>query len=173
MVTSPPDIFISYARSDGLGFAKAFERRLQRAKITAWRDQAHLDGGEDITDQLLRAIENSKHLVLIVTRRALASPWVRREWTHARQVGTKISPVLADKSIPIDELPNWMQRVDVYDIDSPERWTRLVRVLEGPGETRRVHYDQGDQPDHFTPRPAEYEQAPASRCRRQSVKAEE
>jgi hypothetical protein len=159
MDATPPPIFVCYARSDGLAFAKEFERRLRQHGITAWRDQAHMEGGEDISDQLLRAIDEAKHLVLVLTQRALASIWVKREWTHARTVGTKISPILGDRTIRVEDLPGWMQRVDVYDIAVPERWNRLIRVLEGPGETRRVHYMVGDQPDHFVPRPDEYQRA--------------
>jgi WD40 repeat protein len=154
---SPDHIFISYARSDGRAFAEAFEERLvAEAGIKSWRDLESIEGGEDILPQVLRAIEDAKHLVLILTPRALRSDWVKREWTHARMVGRKVSPVLADPTLKPDDLPGWIRRTDVYDISEPERWTRLVRVLEGPGDTRHVPYMSGDLPEDFVPRPIEY-----------------
>src|SRR4051794_25553801 len=92
---SPERIFISYSRSDGRAFAEALERRLAEAGITFWRDLKSMEGGI-ILPQVLRAIEQAQHLVLILSRRALVSDWIRREWTHARLKGRKVSPVLAD-----------------------------------------------------------------------------
>jgi WD40 repeat protein len=158
MEFSPETIFISYSRTDGRAFAEMFERRLEHeAEIKSWRDLKSIEGGEDIRPQVLRAIERVKHLVLILSRRSLVSDWVKREWTHARMAGRKVSPVLADPSIKRSDLPGWIRRAEVYDISEPERWKMLLRVLEGPGETRRVPYMSGDVPDDFVPRPAEYE----------------
>jgi len=154
---SPETIFISYSRSDGRVFAEAFERKLgEEAGIRSWRDLKSIEGGEDIRPQVLRAIEAVKHLVLVLSQRALASDWVKREWTHARMMGRKVSPVLADTTIKRSDLPGWIRRADVYDISQPERWAMLVQVLRGPGETRRVPYMSGDLPEDFVPRPAEY-----------------
>lgn len=153
---SPPRIFISYSRSDGRQFAEAFEERLDReAEIRSWRDLKSIEGG-DIRPQVLRAIEEIEHFVLILSRRALASDWVKREWTHARIVGRKVSPVLADPNIRRSDLPEWIRRAEVYDIAEPERWNNLVQVLNGPGETPRVPYMAGHLPDGFVPRPEEF-----------------
>jgi WD40 repeat protein len=155
METSPR-IFISYSRTDGRVFADAFESRLEdEAGITSWRDLKSMGSG-DIRPQVLRAIERTPHLVLILSRRALASDWVKREWTHAREWGRMVSPVLADPTLKRADLPGWMRRSEVYDIADPERWQMLKQVLTGPGETRRVPYMAGDLAEDFVPRPAEY-----------------
>src|SRR5215472_94986 len=89
----PEMIFISYSRADGRVFAQEFEKRLEHeAGIRSWRDLKSIEGGEDIRPQVLRAIEGVKHLVLVLSQRALASDWVKREWTRARMVGRKVSP---------------------------------------------------------------------------------
>ena len=111
----------------------------------------------DIRPQVLRAIETVQHFVLILSRRALTSDWIKREWSHARMVGKKVSPVLADRSIKRSDLPPWIRREEVYDISDDERWRQLVRVLEGPGQVRRVPWMPGDVPEGFVPRPTEYE----------------
>ena len=78
METSPDRLFISYSRTDGREFAEAFERRLVGEGIRSWRDLKSMGSG-DIRPQVLRAIENAEHFVLILSRRALDSNWVKRE----------------------------------------------------------------------------------------------
>src|SRR6516164_3470891 len=84
----PDSIFISYSRADGRDFAEAFERRLEEEGIRSWRDLKSMEAG-DIRPQVLRAIEHAKHFVLILSRRALASDWIKREWSHARLMGKR------------------------------------------------------------------------------------
>jgi hypothetical protein len=135
---SPPRLFISYSRGDGRTAAEDLEARFEQADLTSWRDLKSVEGGEGIRAQALRAIEEAEHLVLVLTRRAVVSDWVKREWTHARAHGVKVSPVLADSTIRRRDLPAWMRRSDVYDPAEPERWTKLLSVLRGPGQDRRV-----------------------------------
>src|SRR6516164_1947214 len=157
---SPNTIFISYSRADGRNFAEAFERRLEHEGIRSWRDLKSMEAG-DIRPQVLRAIEDAKHFVLILSRQALTSDWIKREWSHARMVGKRVSPVLADPTLRRADLPPWMRREEVFDIDperdrDAERWKALVLVLRGDGRTKRAPYMPGDLPDDFVPRPAEY-----------------
>src|SRR6185437_11051702 len=70
--------------------------------------------------------------------------------------GKMVSPVLADPTIKRSDLPPWIRREEVFDIDEPERWTNLVRILQGSGDTKRAPYMPGDIPPNFVPRPAEY-----------------
>ncbi len=153
---SSPRIFISYSRADGRAFAEAFERRLEdEAGIRSWRDLKSMGSG-DIRPQVLRAIQETKHLVLILSPRALASDWVKREWTHAREWGRLVSPVLADPTLKRADLPNWMRLSQIYETADPEQWLLLKRVLQGPGEIHRVPYMAGDLAEDVVLRPAEY-----------------
>ena len=150
-----PRIFISYSRSDGRAFAEDFQRKLKSQGIHAWRDIQDMGNGV-ILPQVLRAIEDAEHLVLILSQRALVSDWIKREWSHARWVGKMVSPVLADLTIKRSDLPQWIRREELYDIADPERWTKLVRVLQGPGTIKRAPYMPGDLPENFVPREIEY-----------------
>ena len=157
----PAPIFISYSRSDGRDFAEALERRLTAEGIHAWRDLKSMGAG-DIRPQVLRAIEDAKQLVLILSRRALVSDWIKREWSHARLMGKRVSPVLADPTLTRADLPAWMKREEVFDIDpardrDEERWKALVLVLRGDGRAKRTPYMPGDISANFEPRPAEYQ----------------
>ena len=154
METSPRS-FISYSRSDGRAFAEDLEGKLQSEGIHAWRDLQDMGSG-DILPQVLRAIEEAEHLVLILSKRALVSDWIKREWSHARMVGKMVSPVLADTTIKRGDLPPWIRREEVYDVANPERWTKLVRILQGSGKIKRAPYMPGDLPENFVPREIEY-----------------
>ncbi len=110
---------------------------------------------------MLRAIEGATQLVLILSRRALVSEWIKREWSHARLHGKRVSPVLADPTLTRADLPAWMRREEVFDIDPArdrdnERWKSLVLGLRGDGRARRTPYMQGDLSTDFVPRPEEY-----------------
>jgi hypothetical protein len=154
-------VFISYSRSDGREFAEAFERRLAAEGIHTWRDLENMGAG-DIRPRVLRAIEDAKHLVLILSRRALVSDWIEREWSHARQMGKQVSPVLADPTLTRADLPAWMKREEVFDIDperdrDQERWKSLVLGLRGDGRVNRRTYMQGYLSADYVPREAEIE----------------
>jgi hypothetical protein len=160
MEALPDRIFISYSRADGRDFAEAFERRLEHEGIRSWRDLKSMEAG-DIRPQVLRAIEGARHSVLILSRRALTSDWIKREWSYARMMGKRVSPVLADPALNRADLPPWMRREEVFDIDPKrdrdgERWKALVLVLRGDGRTKRAPYMPGDLPADFVPRQAEY-----------------
>ena len=146
-----PRIFISYSRSDGRTFAEDFQRKLKSEGIHAWRDLQDMQSGV-ILPQVLRAIEDAEHLVLILSRRALESQWIKDEWSHARWVGRRVSPLLADPTIERRELPAWIRREEVYDIAEPERWTKLISVLKGPGKIKPAPYMPGDLPEDFVAR---------------------
>jgi hypothetical protein len=160
MSFAPPTVFISYSRSDGREFAEAFERRLAAEGIHAWRDLKEMGAG-DIRPQVLEAIEKSKQLVLILSRRAVVSDWIYREWKHARLNGKQVSAILADPELARADLPTWMKRAEVFDIDprrdrDAERWKALVLGLRGDGRAKRTPYMPGDIPADFVPRPTEY-----------------
>src|SRR4051812_33749469 len=72
------DIFISYSNSDR-AWAERLDQSLTAKGINCFRDQNRLDVGQPWEPQLARAVEQSKHLVVLWSANAEASPWVRRE----------------------------------------------------------------------------------------------
>ena len=73
------DLFISYARFDASGYAQALADDLARLDYSSYLDREDLPGGEHLRGALTRALRRSKVLVLIGTRRALASPYIDLE----------------------------------------------------------------------------------------------
>jgi TIR domain len=73
-------VFVSYARSDGEGFAREVHRRLEdEAGLSCWRDRLDLEGGEDFWRQLEAGIAAARWLLVVLTPAALASPWTAKE----------------------------------------------------------------------------------------------
>jgi hypothetical protein len=73
--------------------------RLPKSQQLDGARQGALRAGPVLVTKPLRAIEQAQRLVLVLSRRALQSDWVRREWTWARMKGRRVSPVLADPGI--------------------------------------------------------------------------
>lgn len=153
---SPPRVFISYSRKDGRPFAEDFERLLEKEGLTSWRDLKDIESG-DVRFQALQAIEEAEHLVLVLSRASLASDWVEREYRHAWARGKKVSPILiGDLSLRKRYLPLWIRRGEVFDLSEPERWNKLVAILKGPGERRRIPWMRGHLPLSYIRRSTEF-----------------
>ncbi len=149
-------IFVSYARSDGKDFASKLRRRLQDEHgFPLWQDLADMEGGRDWWLQITEAIDQTEYLVLVMTPRALASPYVRREWRYARQQGKCVIPVRAAKGLDFASLPGWMKRAHFVDTDEPDQWRRLVRTLEAPCRAVRVPLMLEDLPPDYVVREEE------------------
>lgn len=151
-------IFISYSRAN-TAFAAELYRELAALGFTLWRDRSEMEGGRDWWAQIQEAIRESETMVLCMSPQALASPIVAKEWRYARQVGTRVIPVLA-AAVDFGGVPRWMQRVDWPDLrpGAPERdvvWGRFVRQLQTPYEARRVPFTVPDLPANLVARPRE------------------
>ena len=68
-----------------------------------------------------RAIEDAKHFVLILSRLALTSDWIKREWSHARMVGKRVSPVLADPT---------PDGTETFTVTEPDAWPVAFVLVE-------------------------------------------
>src|SRR5690349_8630487 len=66
-MAADPNVFISYARRDGLQHAEQVEQALERVGITTWRDKRGLDPWEDFTSQIEDAIAYASHVVVCLT----------------------------------------------------------------------------------------------------------
>jgi hypothetical protein len=157
--SSPPRIFISYAHSDGEGFARLLRRRLvEEYGFAAWQDRTEMQVGEEWWQQIVAALtsEHVEYMVLVMTPAAMRSDMVRREWRLARQEGVCVLPVIASPDLDFQILPHWMRAVNFTDPDIPEEWTQFIHTLEGPCQKKRVPFMVEDLPEDFVPRPNEF-----------------
>jgi hypothetical protein len=149
-------IFMTYARSDGARFAADLRHKLQRRGLSVWQDIVSLEGGRDWWSQIEEAIRSKElqHFLLIVTPAALESVTTRREIRLARQEGKTVSPIRGPGLIDLNMLPRWLGQI--YDLDLPEHYTTLIRVLQDRSRQKRVAMMAPDPPADFVQRPAEF-----------------
>jgi len=154
----PPNIFISYARSDGKNFADDLRRRLvDEYHFHVWQDIVELEGGKDWWLQIETAIKSVEFLVMVMTPGALASQTTRKEWRLARQEGVCVLPMMAEE-IDFSPLPRWMRDTHFFDFKFPEQWERFIRTLQSPCQAPRVPFMVDDKLDDFVERPEEFNQ---------------
>lgn len=80
--TSKVRVFISYARQQ-LYFAESLALNLRASGIEVWIDIQQLEPGSDWAEGIREGLESSTALILVASRQALDSPYVRQEWTAA------------------------------------------------------------------------------------------
>ncbi|MGE3179823.1 MAG: TIR domain-containing protein, partial [Vicinamibacterales bacterium] len=104
MASTSRFVFISYAREDGAPFAARLSADLTRAGHQPWRDTERLTtrGGEAWERELLEQLLSAELVVIVMTPGAVASPFVRGEFTKALENNLTIVPALfADCDMPL------------------------------------------------------------------------
>jgi DNA polymerase III delta prime subunit len=99
------DVFISYARKDGLEFAERLERDLTVQQYRTWRDKRNLDVYQDFTAEIEIGIREARFVVVCVSPSIEQNPYsfVRREISYARSKNKPIIPlVLPNADLPLD-----------------------------------------------------------------------
>ena len=91
------DVFISYARSDK-AIATRVAKRLQAAGLDVWWD-ADLPAHRAYSEVIERNLDDAKAVVVLWSKTAAQSQWVRAEADFARNAG-KLVQAAVDGSIP-------------------------------------------------------------------------
>lgn len=69
------DVFLSHASEDKIA-VRTFARRLQEAGASVWLDEEQVSPGEDPQEAVVRALSNSRHVVIWITE-----AWLKKDWT--------------------------------------------------------------------------------------------
>jgi len=77
-----PAIFLSYASSDR-DFAGRLAGALEGHRVRVWWDQGSLRVGSALSDPIRAAIGDARWFGLVLSPRALGSPWVAKELDEA------------------------------------------------------------------------------------------
>jgi hypothetical protein len=128
------DLFISYARKDGIGFAEKLETHLRAAGYATWRDNRNLDPDQDFTAEIEHAIEQSVSVLCCITRDTKRDDsFVRREISYALALQKPVVPLIVDDCLPPIHIIN-VTREDFlqtpWDKAFPALLTRLGRTDE-------------------------------------------
>ncbi len=138
---SAPRIFLSYSRQDAL-YAQTQRARIEAEGLSLWQDVSHMEAGK-WWDQIVAILEakSTEHMVLLVSEAALASGVVRDEWRFARRCDVMVHPIMVPGTLTREHfaaMPGWMRDEHVYNLETPEQFTRLVAGLKGPSRQVRV-----------------------------------
>jgi hypothetical protein len=128
---SQQPIFISHASEDKR-VVRHIVDGLRRSGWTVWIDDAEIPGGDEWSASLLRALESSWIVVLVVSNASMTSKWVRREIAAADRLGRRIIPVVIENVPYPDDLRirlAGVQQIDATDLnDSERRQGQLSRI---------------------------------------------
>ena len=94
-----PDVFLSYSREDQVT-ARRFADALQREGFNVWWDQA-LDAGESFDKVTEQALREARAVVVLWSKHAVDSRWVRAEATQADRFGTLVPVTIEPCNRPI------------------------------------------------------------------------
>ncbi len=94
-----PDVFLSYSREDQ-PTARRYADALQKEGFSVWWDQA-LDAGESFDKVTEQALKDAKAVVVLWSKNAVDSRWVRSEATLADRYGTLVPVTIEPCNRPI------------------------------------------------------------------------
>jgi WD40 repeat protein len=115
------DIFISYARSDAIRYVPSLAARLAAKKYICFFDQLVADPNEDLPETLKKKILRSTVFVLVGTKGAVSSSFVRKEIELFRRTRRPFIPIDVDGAV-VDQ-QDWRDVIGVAKIH--EEGTRV------------------------------------------------
>lgn len=131
------DVFISYSREDR-GKAKVVADALETEGFTVWWDR-RLVGGSDFVDEIEKQLLAAVAVVVLWSKSAIGSPWVRDEASKGRDYG-KLVPARLDDA----EAPLGFGQYHTIDLTG-RRWKKGAKGVEELVEaTRRRIADQAE-----------------------------
>jgi hypothetical protein len=131
-------IFLSHNHNDK-PFVKRLAQDLQRAGIRVWIDEAELEIGDSLIEQIREGINEMEHLGVVLSSNSAQSPWVKREVDIAMNQEiegkrVKVLPLVIGNC----KLPGFLEGKLYADFRDPQQYTtELARVLRrlGAGNT--------------------------------------
>lgn len=157
--TSPAKnrVFLSYSRSE-MYYAEAITSGLQEVGFDIWFDLQQLEPGCVWVEDIERGLNETDELVLIVSRTALASRWVAKEWQHAMDQGHQIHLVIFEE-VHRDGYSYIDKEDNVVPIDTQRLFDYATSIIDGRARFQTVidqltRAIQGDEaPRHRIPAP--------------------
>lgn len=95
-MTAAHDVFLSY-KFEEKEEALAVKRALESAGIACWMAPESIPGGSSYADEIDGAIRGCRALVLILSKRAQSSPWIKKEIEVALSAGKLVLPFLIEE----------------------------------------------------------------------------
>ncbi|MBC7783530.1 MAG: toll/interleukin-1 receptor domain-containing protein [Burkholderiales bacterium] len=113
-------VFVSHASTDKW-LATVICEKLEASGISTFRDDRDLAGGDDIPDEIRRAILNSDELLVLLTPDSVDRRWVLMEIGAAWLRGPQMRIIALRCHIEIDPIPDILKSKKVYSINDFDR----------------------------------------------------
>ena len=144
------EIFISYSRNDKDLVHPFVEQISREIGKDCWIDLKGIESGEEFEHVIMKAIDECKVVLFMLSDSSLKSPWTKREVYYAENQGKRIVPVLVQG----DGLRGWFQfhfgNIDFIDIRSAEHKRKLIENLRdwlGTEEAKPETEETGTPPE--------------------------
>lgn len=126
-------VFLSYSQADAED-ADALVAALQSCGMSVWRDISGVPGGARWRDDLVEALAKSQAVVLLMSKAAMESKWVRRELEFADSRSLPIFPLVREEF----QAPDWfdfqfggLQRQNLDPQSFPKSAAELSTAVRG------------------------------------------
>jgi len=123
-----PRVFIGYARHD-LNAVQQLERALQAHDLIVRRDQESIYGGQQWPKAIGEAIAAHDYVLLVWSKSAAQSHFVKFEWNSAIALRTTILPCLLDDT-PLPPAFSGLNAIDIRQLN--DALPRILRALQQP-----------------------------------------
>jgi hypothetical protein len=141
----PHHAFLSHAHIDKSHADRLYEWLSNVVGLSVWYDAKNLPIGATIAKALPEAIQNSRALILLLSKDSVQSGWVDKEWEHAINHQTqcrdfRIIPVRVDDVVPPGFLGNYSNisiGADALDADAA---AGILRGLFQPATSPDLHW---------------------------------
>ena len=107
--TEPPDLFVSYFHQDA-AFVERLAAAVAGAGFTVWYDREGITAGQSFPRIIEDALEVTRYIGVVATKRSVRRPWVRREIdaTYVRE-GEEGREILVPIRIDDSRVPLFMR----------------------------------------------------------------
>ena len=129
------DVFLSFSNSD-VEMAQRVWDTLSEQKLTVfWSDNSlKREIGESWFDKVEQSLEQSQHMVILITKTSLKSKWVMREYkaflnSCYKENIRRLIPLL-DKGIQIQQLPLFMREFQSFRVDDRTALAKMSEMLK-------------------------------------------
>jgi hypothetical protein len=134
MAARPPQVFISYQRSDG-DFARRIREHLSAHGVHTWMDQYDIPVGAYWPDEIDKGLSSSDIVVGILSPDAVASRNVKNEWDWALQ---QDKPLLFLMARPTPDIPHRYVSLNFIDATGAAQQSALDALLRAMGLTEAL-----------------------------------
>lgn len=119
------DVFISYSSSDA-ALARKIASGLRENGLSVWIDNANDPGGDQLFEEIKKAINDSKVFIPIVSNDSVSTKWLREELVISAGSGKQILPI----GFGVTDFPVDIKHLDFISGDQNDLEKTIFRIVK-------------------------------------------